>query len=267
MSPADRSLPCPEDEPELEIAEDALPPLEGQDASFERVIVIARALPAWQIRPIRIDARLACANARAAYHEMLPHMAKARELPGADIEKVELLADLPGAVLYAYRLVELVDPPKRNVTARLARARKLRYMLLHQARAAVAAGLLPEAPVERIAKGKGPIDTAEDLVALATLYRQNEAALEGRIVATSMDLQEASVLGAELQEDLHPARAPKPKPSPDDLAKAKSDQLRLVNLLALAHQELLRVANYLGIAVPALQSRAPLRRRKAAEEA
>lgn len=252
---------CPPAEPELEVPDDALPPADTQEASFFRVIGVARALSASDIKPLRIDARLACANARNGHREFLPHMLRARELPGADVDAIERLADLPGALLYAHRLVDLIDPPQKTLTPRLVRARKLRFMLLHQAHAAVAAGLLPEKPVERIAAGMGPIDTAEDLVALAALYKQHESALAGRIVATSEELLEASQLGAQLQEELNPSRAPRQKATPDELARAKDDRNRLSTLLAESHRELMRVASYLGVKLPSLQSRQPLRKK------
>lgn len=261
MSQPDPS-PCPPTEPELEVPDEALPPVDTQEASFFRVIDVARAIPTSAVKPPRIDPRLGCANARTGHRTFLPHLPQARELPGADVDAIERLADLPGALLYAYRLVDLVDPPQSDLTPRLARARHLRFMLLHQSHAAVAAGLLPEKPVERIAAGMGAIDTAEDLVALVALYRQHEAVLKGRIVATDADLVEASQLGAALQEELQPARAPqKPKTTPEDLARAKDDRNRVATLLTQSHRELLRVAGYLGVKLPSLQSRQPLRRK------
>lgn len=262
-----RTAGCHSEEPELEVPDEALPSPDTQEASYHRVLEIARAVPAPEVKPLRIDPRLACANARAAYREFAPHLAKARELPGADIDAIERLADLPGALLFAYRLVDLVNPPESDLTPRMARARKLRFMLLHQAHAAVAAGLLPEKPVARIAAGTGPIDTAEDLVALVTLYKQHESSLEGRIVATSEDLLEANRLGSQLQEDLQPARAPQKKMSADELSRAKDDRNRLATLLVSSHRELDRVARYLGIAVPSLQSRQPLRKKVVKAEA
>lgn len=257
---------CHAQEPALEVPDEALPSLEIQEASYDRVIETARALPESEVKPLRIDSRLACANARAAYTAFLPYLPKARELAGADVEAIERLADLPGAVLFAYRLVDLVDPPKKDLTARMARARTLRFILLHQAHAAVAKGLLPEKPVERIAAGKGAIDTAEDLVALVTLYQQHESVLEGRIVATAEDLVEANLLGSQLQEELQPSRAPQKKASPDELSRVKDDRNRLATLLTQSHRELVRVGSYLGLKLPSLHSRQPLRKKALKEE-
>lgn len=254
-------MPCPPKEPEVEVPDEALPALETQEASFERTIDMARALPAESVQPLRVDVRLACANARAAYTIFVPYLPKARELAGADVAALDRLADLPGALLFAYRLVDLVDPPKRNLAPRLARARHLRFMLLHQAHAAVAAGLLPEKPVERIAAGRGVIDTAEDLVALAVLYKHHEKALHGRIVATPEEILEASQLGSALQEELQPAGAPAVRPSADELARVRDERNRMATLLIQSHRELQRVANYLGVEIPSLQSRKPLRKK------
>lgn len=254
--------PCATEEPALEIPDEALPALETQQEAYDRLLSRAQGLDASEIVPFRADLRLAAANAREGHDAFAPHLAQAREIPGVDLELIENLGALAAASLFAQRTIDLAEPAEKTLVTRLSQGRKLRFTMLHQARAAVGAGLLPEGPVEQIAKGSGPIDAAEDLVALVALFKAHDDTLRDRIVLTSAMLDEAERLGTELQNELKPAGLPLRKvESADDRQRAIDYRNRFWTLLVQAHKETKRVADFLGIGdrVPSLQSRRPLK--------
>ena len=163
-----------------------------------------------------------------------------------------------------FRSISLLDPPKRDVAERLSRARRLRYVMLHQAQAAAGLGLIPEGPVERIRRGRGFIDAVEDLVALATLFEQHRAVLGGNSVVSDQLIVEAEQLGLSLLEELRPKAAkPSPAKKAEELARATDDRNRIATLLVNAHAELQRVAAYLGLEAPALQARRRVKKKPA----
>lgn len=256
----------PQTDADAEIPDADLPPLETQRKAHERLFRWARRLAPSEVMPLRADLRLACANAREGHAAFAPYMAKAREVGGVDLELVENLGSLSAALLFAQRQLDLAEPSPKTLVPRLSRGRRLRYTMLHQARAAASVGLIPEGPVERIAKGTGPIDVAEDLVALSALFRQHRDALCNRTVVDDAMLEEAERLGNELQNELKPKGLPDRKPATaDEKQTARDDRDRFWTLLVLAHRETKRVADFLGVGntIPSLQSRKPLRKKSA----
>jgi len=251
------------DDVSFDVPDEALFSAETQQAAFERLRGWADRLDASTITYPRVDLRLGCANARIAHEAFVPFHARARDLAEVDIRLIEELGSIAAALLFAQRRVDLVAP-KAALAPRLSRARTLRFILLHQAWAAAGAGLLPEKTVERIAKGSGAIDAAEDLVALAALFDQHKAVLCNRSVVDEAMLQEAARLGSELQTELKPAALPVRKPTEkDERAEAIELRNRFFTLLVLAHKETKRVADFLGIGdrIPSLQSRKALKKK------
>jgi hypothetical protein len=61
-----------------------------------------------------------------------------------------------------------------------------------------------QADVDRIRKGRGPIDMAEDCTALAGLFRKQAGALRGKTGVTVKQVERAAEVGARLQTLLKP---------------------------------------------------------------
>lgn len=245
-------------------ARDELPAEERLSEAYDRVLALARAVPVNEIKTFGVDTRLAFWNAREGFKIISPHFDEIRTLPRVDADAIERIPDMAMALLHAVRTISLLDPPKSNLSERLARARRLRYVMLHQAQAAAGLGLLPEGPVERIYKGKGAIDAVEDLTALATLYEQHRASLVGKTVVTDELIIEAERLGLALQEELRPSAVKRPpQQKGEQLERAIDDRNRLYTLLATAHAELTRVAGFFELKVPALQSRRVVKKKVA----
>lgn len=245
-------------------ARDELPASERLAEAYDRVLVFARALPTSEIKTFGVDTRLAFWNAREGYKIIVPHLDVIRTLPRVDADAIERIPDTAMALLHSVRTINLLDPPKSDLPERLARARRLRYVMLTQAQAASAMGLLPEAPIERIKKGTGPIDTVEDLTALVTLYEQHRPALVNKTVITDELLLEAERLGLSLQEELRPSAAKQTrKEKEEQLVRAVEDRNRIYSLLAATYAELIRVAAFFGLQIPALQARRVVKKKPA----
>lgn len=271
ITPSNTCHPAPDTEGEFEVHDSDLPSLEFQQASYERLRPRAWSIETANVLQMRSDLRLACANAREAHAAFAPYLEKARAICGTEIdfELVENLGPISGGLLFTQRLIDLVEPDPKTLVPRLGRGRKVRFIMLNQAWAAAAAGLIPEGPVERIAKGRGPIDVAEDLVALVALFKEHRQVLRNRSVVDDAMLAEAERLGNELQNELKPKGLPDRKPrTPDEKQKAREERDRFWTLLVLAHRETKRLADFLGVGhlIPSLQSRKPLRKKAAAAE-
>lgn len=237
-------------------AQGELPGEERLADAYDRVLALARALPKSEVKTFGVDTRLAFWNAREGFKIISPHLGDIRTLPRVDAIAIERIPDVAMALLHAVRVINLLDPPKSDLAERLARARRLRHVMLHQAEAAAGLDLLPEGPIERIRKGTGPIDTVEDLTALVTLFEQHRPALVNKTLVTDDLLLEAERLGLSLQEELRPAAAKRQRKEKEaTLAQAIDDRNRLYTLLAAAHSELVRMAGFFDVKVPALQAR------------
>jgi len=256
-------------EGEFETPDSELPPFEFQQSAHERLLPMARRLDPADVLSMRSDLRLACANARHGHAAFAPYLDKARAIRGVevDFDLVENVGSLAGALLFAQWRLDRAEPNPKTLAPRLAQGRKLRHAMLRQAQAAAAVGLIPEGPVETIEKGNGPIDIAEDLVALVDLFKEHQRVLHHRSVVDGALLQEAERLGNELQNELKPRGLPDRKPlTSDEKQKARDDRDRFWTLLVKAHKELKRVADFLGVGdlIPSLQSRKPLKKKPAA---
>jgi len=245
-----------------DIPDERLPSVETQAQAFEEAIVLARAIPDDEVRPLAVGTRIAFVNAHDGFAIISQHLDTVRSLCGVDVAAIERVPMIAAALVYADRQLTITVPAKKSdLEHRMTRARRLRAGFLHQARAAAIFGLVPEEPVERIAAGRGDLDTVEDVVALVAFFRQHERALNGRTVLTPELLDEAERLAAGLQQDLRPKGAPaKAKAIDVEIATANADRNRLWTLLRNSYAELQRVAAFLGITVPSLHSRKALRR-------
>lgn len=251
--------------PELvdsEIPDQQLPTVETQAQAFEQVAPLARAIPDDEVRPLGVATKIAFVNARDGFAIISRHLDAVRMLHGVDVDAIARVPTIASALLYADRRLTITVPAKKSdLEQRMTRARRLRAGFLHQAKAAAIFGLIPEEPVDRIAAGRGDIDTVQDVVALVALFRQHERALAGRTVSTPALLDEAERLAAGLQEELRPKGAPAKARAIDvEIAAANADRNRLWTLLRTSYAELQRVAAFLGLTVPSLYSRKALSR-------
>lgn len=151
---------------------------------------------------------------------------------------------------------------KQELPDKLFRGRGLRKVLLSFAEAGAGLGVIPEAPIVRIKKGTGPLDTARDLIELSMLLREYEPRLRDKLSINPSLLAEAADLGTWLRDAMQPVNAPpRPKSTPAEIKQATEDRNRMWTLLAEGYAELQRVAVFLGLDVPSLQSRKVLKKK------
>ena len=112
----------------------------------------------------------------------------------------------------------------------------LRKLLLTGAEAAEAAGLVPTIEVDAIREGRGKLDAADDVVALAGLFAKHKKKLEGKTAITSETFQDAKALGLRLKAKLKPGAA-RSKKEVDQAQKDAADlRDRLYTMVLNAHE-------------------------------
>jgi len=102
--------------------------------------------------------------------------------------------------------------------------------------AAEAAGLIPTLEVEAIREGRGKLDAADDLVALAGLFAKHKKKLVGKTAITPENLQEAKVLGLRLKTSLKPDAVKTKRSKDPGQADAADLRDRLYTMMLNAHE-------------------------------
>lgn len=120
------------------------------------------------------------------------------KLPMHDIEQLSKLRTYALALLYAYTRTQPAAAAETSVQAVLVEALPLRERLLGLAEGYASYGLLDVERVANIRRGTGHVDAAHDLIALAELFRDEAAGLEGRTPVTAAELDRAEALGMQM---------------------------------------------------------------------
>jgi hypothetical protein len=186
--------------------------------------------------------------------------ARIREIDWGSIEKLTALAR---AVCFAASQIE-APLPMVGLADKLAEARKLRGVLLKKAELLATTGHLPAAAVEKIRQGHGFIDTANDCIALAALFRRYKSKLADLHAVTPEQLARATELGSELCAAL--ALDPRLAKKSDETtppSRATDTRDRLWTLLLRGHRELRRLGAFHWVDevdqhVPPLEARRPI---------
>lgn len=240
-----------------------LPPEDVFTRAFFELKPVADAIAAEVVRVMNVDPQLAYVNAKKGYAIFEPALPVARAIPKVNIEAIERVPNAALALLGATHRLNLLVVSKSELPEKLFRGRQLRAALLPLAEACVTLGLLPEAPVAHIRKGTGPLDTARDLIELSILFRDHEASLRDMLAPHPSLLREAAELGTWLRDAMQPMNAPpRPKSTPAEIKQATDERNRMWTLLYEGYAELSRVAVFLGLDVPSLQSRRGLAKKR-----
>jgi hypothetical protein len=167
-----------------------------------------------------------------------PAMAKLPDFEIACFDKLETYA--LGA-WYAHLLALPPASAANPVQVLLEEASALRLVLLSDAEALAARGLLDLKSVQEIRKGQGNLDIANDLVALSALMGASWSKIEGKTAATAEEVHRAGDLGPLLIAALgvrdHGATA-----TP---AEAADRKLRAFTLFTAAYDQVRRAVFYL----------------------
>lgn len=249
------------DELDPQVLPEELPPEDVFTRAFGELKPIADGLDPQLVRTINADAQIAYVNAKTGFAIFEPHLTTARAIPMVNIEAIERVPLAALALLGASHRMNLLVVSKQELPEKLLEGRKYRKVLLSVAEAGAALGAIPEAPVARIKKGTGPLDAARDLIELSMLLREYEPRLREELSLKPSIIAKGAELGTWLRDAMQPMNAPaRPKSTPAEIKQATDDRNRMWTLLAEGYAELSRVAVFLGLDVPSLQSRRTLKK-------
>jgi len=248
-------MPGPNHEIEVENVAEA-------EAAFNELRAQAEGLAAGDVLPFRANASLAYHNVSRGTEAVLARQADlAGKLTTGELEALAAAPKLALAVVFAAgRVSRLSTHPVEGLNDRLARARLLRRVMLRSAEACAEAEVIPAAEVEVIRRGRGLLDTAQDCLALAGLFRRHEGALASKTPVTSQMVVEAAEVGTALVTLIKPANLPPDAAPAAEVAAAAALRDRMWTLLVRRHDDLFKAGAWLwghavGDHVPALQSR------------
>ncbi len=183
-------------------ATDQLPDAEvGDHNDVARHKTAAGFVPLAEVRRCNADMRLAVFNATAARAALLANR-PAIEASGVhfDWTILDTLNSLGRAVTFMVR--QVVPGETSDVNALLKAGRPLRRLLLANARFQVIAERCPAAALTNIARKRGPLGIADDLVNLAFVHTQH-GLVEGPSI-TPEKIALAKSIGTELRDKVRP---------------------------------------------------------------
>ena len=230
-------------------------PAETSAADYATFIGVARSFTG-RITPMRADLQLALFNVKRGVTSILEVSDRLARLPETVMSELAELPNVVHATIYADLLIRRRADPS-GTPGLISHGHRTRKRLLTFARGLAGSGLLSAERVAQITSGTGPINMAQDCLALARLYRENAAALAGKHPITDAELTDAATTGHALLDVLKPTRAIRMPKSFDPLT---DDRDRLWTLVVRRHDALRRAATYLfgeaglGSRVPPLLS-------------
>jgi hypothetical protein len=183
------------------------------------------------------DGALVLTNVLAGIEAITPHLDRAPEV-GVSRAEIEEIPAIARALQFA--TLQVIDraASSREIADRLQALRPLRELALKAAEL-LAHPLVQLAPRERVAAiraGSGPIDLAQDAVALQGLFHDLGASVAGKHPVTEAQLQQLGTEGEWLLSRLRRGNAPiKRSPGPSPEADIRD---RIWSLLQLRHDQL-----------------------------
>lgn len=221
-------------------AENPLGEATGAEEAYLRFVPLAQALPVEKLISYRgVDAMLALHNVQSGLKNVTPYLDRiSTRLEPQEREHIEAISDLALAVVFASRQVNLRERSSQDYKEKMTRIFKLRNILLYAAISCAHADLIPMEDVERIQRGGGPADAAQDCIDLVALFRKNAHVLVGKTPATPELLKEAAELGTLMVKSIKPARAATPQLASEEKESDVDIRNRLWTLLTVYHESL-----------------------------
>ncbi len=239
----------------------------GSAAAYAKYLPIAqKQIPAAQVVPYRQDPALAAQNISTGLAALAPYKKQLAKLPAPfDLGAMNELPAIAIATMYAAAQVDLSSPGTVGQLRKTAGA--LRDVLLSNAVSLMKAGVLPAADVQRIMKGKGASDVAQDCVDLAQLFTVNAAAVKGKTPVTQAQIGEATQVGDQLLALIKPKGTPGQPLNKTNAAVAARDQVAA--LMVAQYAQLRRAGMWIWVDdvdanVPPLHSHAGHKKKAAA---
>lgn len=242
-------------------------PDQAADAAAAYQEHLAAAQSVEVVVPYRIVPDLALANIKSAERYVAERRGDILEhLPKVDIAHFDGIGRLALGVKYAAMLAEGAGPSESEIHQVISEGWELRAKLLPALKALAAAGLVPQATYDRLARGRGVRDMAEDCVGAAQVFRDGAAALAGKHPISTEQVDRAAFVGSWLLANMkHSAARGERAPRPE----AVEIRNRMATLLVNRYEKLQAVAHYFEgegwpEKVPPLMTRLPAAKREAA---
>ena len=150
------------------------------DVAYRHFLSQVQAIPAERAEVCRANVQIARVNVDRGVASLAPHVEVVRrKLPDCPIREVlELPALALGLTVAAGRVT--LQASEGEIDARLVKYRPMRELTLQLLEICAELKIVPKAPVVKIRAGKGPLDGAQDGIAIAGMFHDHRAALEGK---------------------------------------------------------------------------------------
>lgn len=176
----------------------SMPERDAAARAFLRLEEEILTLPEDELRRMNVDVPSAVTIALGALPRLEAHREAIARLPDHTADLLDRLRDAALAAYHAH-LASVARPKDESERARLLEeARPLREALLLDAEALAHRRLVAPERVASIRAGRGNLDTAGDLLALASLFAEAWPSIQGRTAATVEEIERAGELGARL---------------------------------------------------------------------
>ena len=164
-----------------------------------------------EVRPMKLDVELVVFNGATGVGVVTANREQiTKELPLVSWELIVSLEPMGQALRFAASRVDRKPPTPTQTRALVKTAFQARGAMLAKALVAVNLGLLDAGAVEAIRRGRGPVDTGNDCIALATLMAQNLPAFEGKVLVTPQEITDTDNAGRDVLRALKPESARRP---------------------------------------------------------
>ncbi len=226
------------------IVDGSLRPGSPEEAAvaFARIERDLWALDEAELATINVDiprAVVTVLSALPALQRLRPRIVE--ELPRFPMSSLDKLQTYALGTWYAHLLTLPPAEPDNKTKPLFEEGAVLRENLLVAAEALAHRKLLEPKHVAQIRSGRGHVDLANDLVALATLFTNNWGTIEGKTAVTPEEVERAAMLGPELLIALG-IREQARERSPAQLANQRR---RAFTLLVRAYDDCRRAVSYL----------------------
>lgn len=167
------------------------------ELAYEKVLAEIEAVPDEHLVAVNLDIPQSVATVLGKLEAIRAFEEDLVSLKGLDARCVERLPTYAQAAWHAYLMAQPA-PAQNQVRALIDEATELRANLLVEADVLVRRGVFDAQAIAAIRAGHGHVDLANDLSALAPMYRKVWPDIQGRAYVTEAEIQRAAVLGLEL---------------------------------------------------------------------
>ena len=183
-------------------------------AAFDHFAPLVANIPESELDVWNADADIVRVNARRAVDALALHwMQIEKALPLVSVPNLQEIPSLALALAFAADRVFKPASPQ-EIRAHQASLRPARRLALTQLEIFVELGLVARDRVQAIKADRGPVDEANDAIAIVALFQENAAAWQNKHPFSAAFLQKLSDDGQWLLGQLVPKGATREKPAP-----------------------------------------------------